>query len=501
MKRNRDSLHTVCCRGIHIWKTFVLLALLTNLVLRCSQQHDDGKALADFSDVQIAAPPEWAVKGIVYEIYLRAFTDAGTIAAATERLPDVRDLGANIIWLMPIYPIGAEGRKGSLGSPYAVTDFRKVNPELGNLEDLRKFVKTAHHLGLKVILDMVPHHGANDHRMTKVHPDWFKQDSAGNFIRREPEWSDIIDFNYQNQDLRNHMIGNFAFWLRETDIDGFRCDVAGRVPDDFWKDCIAQLKQIKPDIWMLAEWEKPELLIAGFHSDYDWTLQHLLEAIRSGKPRGGTGILAALKGKSGKYRTSDVLQMIETKESSYPQNALPLRFLENHDLPRSIKTYGTPAIDCYSTFIFMLPGVPLIYAGQETGDTLRPSLFEKETIAWEKTDQSLRNRLRQLCHFRKNSDAATRGKFEIVQTSMLDGAAATFLRTTGQEVLLVIVNLRNDTAKNVYVTPSAVQLSAHQGKTFNRLFSGGDGLVFGNIYREQLLPFSIKIYQWQSSVH
>ncbi len=410
-----------------------LLAMLF-LILYCQQQHGDSTPLKNYHHHVLPSPPSWAQDGVIYELYFRAFTPEGTIRAATERLPYLKDLGVTIVWVMPIYPIGEVGRKGSAGSPYAVVDFRKVNPELGTAEDFRAFVNAAHQLGLKVIMDIVPNHGAIDNYLTKEHPDWFMRDEHGNFTREVAEWSDIIDFNYDNPQMRAYMRESMRYWIREFDVDGFRCDVAGMVPLDFWKETIPTLKQEKQDLYLLAEWEDPQLLLAGFHSDYDWTLYHLLKAIRKGEKR-----------------TAEAVTLVAEKDSLYPRNALPMRFLENHDEQRSLAVFGPAAIEAYATFLFALPGIPLIYAGQEIGATHRPSLFEKEPVPWDEGDASLLELYRRLIQFRKTHRVFTRGNYQPLQVAMLKGSVGAFLRRWENTWALVVTNLRSELASDILI--------------------------------------------------
>ncbi len=416
------------------WVKAGVVMMFLGLILYCSQKHGDSSPLQDYSHKQVPEAPPWVKRGVIYELYFRSVTPEGTIRAAATRLESLKNLGVTVIWLMPIYPIGEKGRKGNAGSPYAVKNFREVNPEYGTPEDLKSFIHRAHQLGLRVILDIVPNHAALDNNLTQEHPDWFMRDAQGNFTREVAEWSDIIDFNYDNPQMRHYMKETFLFWIREFDVDGFRCDVAGMVPLDFWKETIPELRQVKKELYLLAEWEDPELLLAGFNSDYDWTLYHLLKDIRRAKKR-----------------TGDAIALVAEKDSLYPRGALPMRFLENHDEQRSMAVFGAPAIEAYARFIFTLPGVPLIYAGQEIGEMHRPSLFEKEPIQWEKGDRRLREMYHQLIQFRKANVALTDGEFIPLQTAMVTGSAGAFLRKKDDQVILVVTNLWPQVATDVMI--------------------------------------------------
>ncbi|NOX36027.1 MAG: alpha-amylase [Calditrichaeota bacterium] len=462
--------------GQRIGTIWVLLAMLF-LVLYCEKKHGKGEPLPDYSSYSAPLAPEWARNGVLYEIYIRAFTPEGTFRAAIQRLDALQELGVNILWLMPIYPIGEKGRKGTLGSPYSVKDFRKVNPEFGTEADFRAFVQAAHQRGMKVILDMVPNHGANDNVLMADHPDWFMWDEAGNFTREVADWSDITDFNYDNPDMRRYMQETMQYWIREFDIDGYRCDVAGMVPLDFWEETLPRLREIKPDIYLLAEWEDPKLLIAGFHSDYDWTLYHLLKDVRKQKKR-----------------TAEAIQLIYEKDSRYPQNALPMRFLENHDEPRSLEMFGPAAIEAYATFIFTVPGLPLIYAGQEIGETVRPSLFEKFTIRWQEGDTALFRMYQRLIRWRKQYPVLRHGEFIPLGVATFKGSVGAFLRRGDQGLALVATNLWPDFAEKVVVT-----LPEHLRETLGtqelyRIDQPEERLSLSEMVFDEFPPFTTRVY-------
>ena len=211
--------------------------------------------------------PEWTKNATIYEVNIRQFTPEGTFAAFQAHLPRLKEMGVDILWLMPIHPIGELNRKGSLGSYYAVRDYKGVNPEFGTIDDFRMLVKEAHKQGFKLIIDWVANHSSPDNNwVSEGHKDWYTLDSLGNL---QPtigtDWWDVADLNYDNNEMRNAMIDAMKYWVQETDIDGFRCDVAASVPMDFWNECRNQLDKLKP-VFMLAEAEGPEL-----HSAFDMT--------------------------------------------------------------------------------------------------------------------------------------------------------------------------------------------------------------------------------------
>ena len=191
--------------------------------------------------------PEWSADSTIYQMNTRQFTAEGTFKAAQEQLPRIAEMGIEIIWLMPIHPIGEEQRKGPLGSPYAVKNYRAVNPELGTEEEFRAFVDRAHELGLKVILDWVANHSAWDNSHVVSNPEWYSKTPEGDMMPPEgTDWSDVVDFDYSQAGLREYMTGSLTYWVREFDIDGYRADVAGYVPLDFWETARAELEAIKP---------------------------------------------------------------------------------------------------------------------------------------------------------------------------------------------------------------------------------------------------------------
>src|SRR5215211_6515172 len=228
-----------------------------------------------------AAAPEWVRAGVIYEIYPRQFSEAGDFAGVTAQLDRLKELGVNSLWLMPVHPIGREKKKGPVGSPYAVRDYYAVNPDYGTAADLRRLVSEAHRRGMKVIIDVVANHTSWDSVMMKT-PEFYVRDASGK-ITWPHDWTDIAELNYDNPQLRRYMIDMLKFWLREYDLDGFRCDVAAEVPTDFWEQARAELDKVKPDILMLAESDKPELLVRAFDLDYSWPLHGTLNDVLTGR--------------------------------------------------------------------------------------------------------------------------------------------------------------------------------------------------------------------------
>ncbi|KPK65005.1 MAG: hypothetical protein AMS21_05905 [Gemmatimonas sp. SG8_38_2] len=310
--------------------------------------------------------PEWSRNATIYEVNLRQYSEAGTFAEFEQHLPRLKDLGVEIVWLMPIHPIGEENRKGSLGSYYSVRDYTAINPEHGDLEDLKRLVRRAHEMDLYLILDWVANHTAWDHPWVDDHPDWYSRDEDGNMMPPVPDWSDVADLNYDNHEMRRAMIEALEFWVREADIDGYRCDAAGMVPLDFWRAARAELDEIKP-VFMLAEWDEPELHEA-FDGTYSWGFHHLMNAAAEGE-----------------IDADSMAAFLAADAQRYPADAFRMQFTSNHDENSWNGTVFERLGDGAATFAVLaaiVPGMPLVYSGQEAGLDKRLAFFEKDVIQW-----------------------------------------------------------------------------------------------------------------------
>ena len=371
---------------------------------------------------------DWVRDGVIYEIYPRAFSQQGTFNAITARLDELKELGVTILWLMPIHPIGQEKKKGTIGSPYAVRDYYGINPDYGTADDLKRLVREAHARGLKVIIDIVANHTSWDNVLMK-HPEYYKHDAQGN-ITYPHDWYDIAALNYDNVQLRRYMTDMLKHWIREFDLDGFRCDVAGEVPTDFWENARRELEQIKPDIVMLAEAHKPELQVTAFDLDYSWPLHGAL-----------TNVL------QGRGRASNLRDEWEKEVKEWPKGALHMRFSDNHDERRAIARFGEQGALAASAFVFTLDGVPMIYNGMEVGDTTEsgaPALFEKLPIFWPIAERrpEFPKFYKQMMAMRKGSVALRRGTLEWLKNSD-ESRVVTFVRRAPGDELLVGINFSN----------------------------------------------------------
>ena len=312
--------------------------------------------------------PAWSRSATIYQVNTRQFSEDGTFAAVQRELPRLKDLGVDILWLMPIHPIGVQNRKGTLGSPYSVRDYFEVNPEFGTLDDLKALVNAAHELDMYVILDWVANHTAWDNPMREEHPDWYERDYKGDFAPTPWwDWSDIIDLDYSQPGLRQYMTEAMKYWVREAGIDGYRCDVAGFVPVDFWENLRRELDEIKP-VFMLAEWESRDLHAKAFDATYAWSWYQTVYEIVNGH--------AAL---------DKLFVYYSWRESAYPKEAFRLVGLSNHDVNAwehtPMDAFGE-AMDAVIVLSVVGDGIPMIYNGQEAGNDKQLAFFEKDPIEW-----------------------------------------------------------------------------------------------------------------------
>ena len=377
------------------------------------------------------AHPDWTYDAVVYEMNVRQYTPEGTFAAAAEHLPRLKELGVDIVWMMPIYPIGVKERKGTLGSYYAISDYCATNPEFGTLEDFDAFVAKAHELGLKVIIDWVANHTSPDALWITERPaDWYVRDEQGNTIVQY-DWTDIAKLNYDNHDMRAEMEKCMRFWM-ERGIDGFRCDMACEMPFDFWKSVIPSIRKDYPQMYWLAEGEHVELHKGSFDASYAWELHHLLNAIA----RGEKGV-------------AELKEYIAKDAANTPAEAFRLMFTSNHDenswAGTEFERMGDAA-KVMAVLTFTLPnGQPLIYTGQEMGWNKRFEFFEKDHIpAWEVNEYAeFYKSMTTLRHNNKALSAGERGgKIEYIE-DVPQGVFA-FKRAVEGNTVTVYANLTKE---------------------------------------------------------
>lgn len=375
------------------------------------------------------AAPDWIRDAVVYEVNPRAFSPEGNFAGITARLDQLRELGASVLWLMPVHEVGRERRKGRLGSPYSVRDYLSIDPAYGQPEDLKRLVREAHARGLKVILDVVLNHTAWDNPLLR-RPGFHTRDAQGRVISPEADWSDVADLDYRNLAVREHMLGVLRHWLREYDLDGFRCDVAWLVPTDFWEQARRELEQLKPGLFLLAEADEPALVRQAFDADYAWPFFHALDDVVWGQ-RPASALRAEW----------------EREQARRPPGALRLRFSDNHDERRAVSRLGERGARAAAALNFTLDGIPLLYNGQEIGDTAEsgaPALFERVPILWGMAERrpDVRPFFRDLIALRAASPALRRGSVEWLDNDDPARVVSYVRRGEGQE-LLVAINLSN----------------------------------------------------------
>ena len=326
---------------------------------------------------------------VMYQIFVRNFSEEGTFRAVIPELDRIKDMGVDIIWFAPIHPIGKKQRKGTLGSPYAISDYRSVNPEYGTMDDFKAVVDAIHERGMKCMIDVVYNHTSPDSVLSREHPEWFYHKPDGSFGNRVGDWTDIIDLDYGNPGLWDYQIDTLKMWA-ET-VDGFRCDVAPLIPLEFWIKARESVEEVRTGCLWLSESVEPEFILhmrelgltalsdseifRAFDMSYDYDIYGNLVDYASGR-----GSLASYA------------DAINRQEYIYPDNYVKLRFLENHDQPRARFFFGDEKVLKNATaFLFFQKGMTLIYAGQEYGISHLPGLFDKDTVCWdheEKTDLS-----------------------------------------------------------------------------------------------------------------
>jgi len=383
----------------------------------------------NLSQIPARTTPAWLRDGVVYEIFPRDFSPAGNLDGVIASLDELKDLGVTILWTMPIHPIGEKCRKGEFGSPYSIKDFYTVDPHYGTLDDFKRLVAEAHKRNLKVIMDLVVNHTSWDNAMMQQHPDYYLQNAQGKIIPPDPGWLDVAGLNYANPALRLYMIAMMKYWVQTCNVDGFRCDVAWNVPKDFWEEARAQLESVKPDIGLLAEASKPELLVKAFDVDYAWPLLSTLnDVLIKGAP-------------ASKLRAS-----WEDSLRQFPRDSLHMRLTDDHDEPRAVSRFGVRGALAGSALMFTLDGVPLLYNGMEVGDATEsgdPALFDKLPIFWSPKDRPpLRKIYHDLIQLRKDNAPFRNGRVIWLHNSN-ESSLVTFKRSDETNEFVVVINFSN----------------------------------------------------------
>ena len=453
----------------------LVLPVIFHIIISCNSSSENTKTETPGSSAVKAnlvdGHPDWIMQGNIYEVNVRQYTVEGTFKAFEKHLGRLKQMGVQTLWFMPINPISLADHKGAMGSYYAVADYTKINPEFGTLDDWKELVKHAHDMGFKVIIDWVPNHSGADNRWITEHPDFYVKDSAG-----KPavpyDWTDTRKLDYKNPILQDSMISSMRYWISVSDIDGFRCDVAGDVPDDFWKRCIAELKKTKEDIFMLAEADKPSLHVDGFDATYAWAMFSMMKKVAKGE------------------RAASALDSVRNSvDTAFPANELKLFFTSNHDENSWNKAdYGTMpgAIHApFAVFTQTMPhDVPLIYSGQEEPVLDSISFFYKDAITFKNFGRA--KFYKTLLELRKNPALAANSTFKKVRVGD-DEAIYAYTREGGGKKILVILNLSKKEQPVRIIDPSLL------GNPYN-LFMGTNEQVKNKEWKIEPWGYVVYVY-------
>lgn len=458
----------------------IAIPLIASLLGLSACTSDSGEQLAEpvkepVQQQQGAPTPEWAAKAVMYEVNVRQYTKEGTFKAFEAHLPRLKEMGVDILWFMPIHPISETRRNGALGSYYAVDDFKAVNPEFGTAEEFEALVDKAHEMGFKVLLDLVANHTGWDNPWT-ANDGWYTTDEAGSIVQPPgTNWADVADLNYENEDMQAAMIDAMTYWAREFDIDGYRADYAGGVPTPFWERARAELEKVKP-VYMLAEDDQQiGLLCSAFNANYGWQLYNVLNRVAKGIGN-----------------AEQVKLYAERLATAYPAGAYPLNFTSNHDENSWVGTEYErlgEAVEAMAALTFTLPGMPLIYSGQEAGLDKRLLFFDKDEITWE--DLSMQSFYQRLITLKHNNPALWNGRAGGPFRSLEDGddRLLAFERTKDGNTIIVVMNLSGEQVTGT------VALGGLAGQY--QTFSDGSPVELAAEHAADLAPWAYEIYAKQ----
>jgi len=407
----------------------------------------------------LAPDTSWVSRSAIYEVFVRDFSAGGNLAGVTRGLDRIQAAGANVVWLMPIYPVGVKNRKDPLGSPYSARDYRAINPAFGTPADFRALVRAVHARGMKLILDWVPNHTSWDHVWVREHPDFYLRNAQGEMsVPRDDQgkltdWTDVAQLDYQNPALRREMIATMRWWLTEYGIDGFRMDVAGFVPDLFWREATPALRAaVSRTILLLAEWGDLKLHRLGFDLTYGWD--------------GYSGLKAVWRGAA----ADSFVRRVLADQQAMPPGGMRLRFTTNHDET----AWDKPAVTLFggsagarAAFVAMalLPGRPLLYNGQEVESPQVLRLFYRDPVVWTQRD-ALRTRAfyARVMRLARTDSAFITGAFRAAETGA-PGDVIAYRRGDA----LVLVNAR---PRALTVSVSDFAVNGARDLLTNRLQAG-----------------------------
>ncbi len=418
--------------------SFYLQLMLFLIVLSCKQNTTTTEVGGSEQQQVAQTDLDWEKEDVIYEVNVRQYTPEGTFDAFAEHLPRLKEMGVDILWFMPIHPISEANRKGTLGSYYAVADYRGINPEFGTLEDFQELVDQTHGLGMRVILDWVPGHTGWDHAWIEEHPDWYLKNAEGDItdpLNDEGEsmgWTDVADLDFSNEAMREQMTQDMIYWLEEVNVDGFRQDAAWDIPLDYWQQTLPRLREIKPDVFLLAEADKyahraNENL---FDATYAWKLHHKLNEIAQGKEK-----------------ISVIDEWYAMQRDSF-NTGYCMQFITNHDENSwngTVEERMGDAADAMAVLTFTLEGMPLIYSGQEAGLDKALEFFEKDLIDW--GDFPKQEFYTTLSELKERNSALWNGKWgapRIKFASDREESIYAFYRENGDDKVIVVLNLSDD---------------------------------------------------------
>lgn len=442
----------------HFRTLFILTPLL--VLTYCGQSEKQNATVS----ASVNSFPERAKDHVIYEVNIRQYTPEGTFNAFAAHLPRLEDLGVDILWIMPVQPIGEKNRKGGLGSYYSIRDYTAVNPEFGTLADLKSLIDEAHKRDMLVILDWVANHTAFDHPWTEKEG-YHTTDSLGNIIWPEgTDWTDVADLNYDNMNMQDDMIAALRYWVNEADVDGFRCDVAGFVPMDFWNRAKDSL-DVDKDVFMLAEWDEPNMHEDAFHMTYGWGLHHYMNAVAKGEKN-----------------ADSIVAFVNKDYERFPADAFRMNFTTNHDENSWNGTVFERFGDghkAYAVLAFTIQGMPLVYSGQEAGLNKRLAFFEKDSIDW--SDLKYQNFYKQLTLFKENNPALYSGEYggKPVFLDVKNPMVIAYQRERDGNQVQVIINLSSETQEI-----DGAALAAFEDEFSGQLFDGS---------LSELAPFEYKV--------
>ncbi len=402
--------------------------IVFSLILSCgeSPKKDQPTTQENVAEKTSVKNVDWAKNMVMYEVNLRCFSEAGTFKEFEKHLPRIKAMGVTTLWFMPIQPIGEEKIKGNLGSPWAIKDYESINPRMGTIEEFKSLVQKIHEMDMYVLMEWVGNHASWDNVLTKSHPDWFDQDENGGFVPPRPDWEDVIEVNYENKELSAYMQNEILRWVKETDIDGFRFDVAGMMPTKFWEDLKPKLDEVKP-LFVFTDGNEIELTDNALDMIYNYDFIDIMTNVSQGK----SGV-------------SDIKKFLDNENEKYAKDAFKLYFTSGH-VPNSF--HGSvferlgDAVPTFAVLNATLDGIPLVYGGQEAGLNKRLSFYDKDEITWK--EHEFYGLYQKLFQLRKTNQALwageSGGKIQMIPTADNDRVMA-FYRKKNEDQVICLYN-------------------------------------------------------------